>query len=69
MPATDAVTPWGRMILSLIVGLLALSFFLALGGVFALVGPWIIFVVAQFVSKRSTLVFPFGAASGRRASR
>ena len=37
--AQDDVEGWGTMILSIAGGLLALGFFLALGGIFALVGP------------------------------
>jgi hypothetical protein len=41
--ADNDVEGWGTMILSIAVGLLALGFFLALGDIFALMGPWMVF--------------------------
>jgi hypothetical protein len=38
-----------------VVGLLALVFFVALGGVFALLGPWVIYMGVVSIRKRSGL--------------
>jgi hypothetical protein len=43
---------WGMMILSITLGLFALGFFLALGGIFALIGPWMVFAVAHLVRQK-----------------
>jgi hypothetical protein len=37
---------------SIVVGLLALWFFLAMGGLFALVGPWMIFAASHLVRQK-----------------
>jgi hypothetical protein len=54
--SADADEPWYLTIGSIVVGLLALSFFLWMGGVFALVGPCVIFaarlVITRQVKKR-----------------
>lgn len=54
----DAVTfsseakQWGYAIALPIVGLLMLYVFLFLGGAFALVGPWAIFIAARLITSR-----------------
>jgi|GEM_PF-4062326 len=50
--AQDDVEGWRTMILSIAGGLLALGFFLALGGIFALVGPWMIFAAIHLVRQK-----------------
>jgi hypothetical protein len=52
MVAEDNVAGWGMLILSIVVGLLALCFFLAMGGIYALVGPWMIFAVTHLVQQK-----------------
>ena len=52
MSAQDDVEGWGTMILSIAVGLFALGFFLALGGIFALVGPWMVFAAIHLVRQK-----------------
>ena len=52
LSAQDDVEGWGMIILSLVVGLLALGFFLALGGMFALIGPWMVFAAAHLVRQK-----------------
>jgi hypothetical protein len=52
MSAQDDIEGWGAMILSIAVGLLALGFFLALGGIFALVGPWMVFAAIHLVRQK-----------------
>jgi hypothetical protein len=52
MPAEGDVAGWGMLILSIIVGLLALGFLLAQGGIFALVGPWMIFALTHLVQQK-----------------
>ena len=47
------VKQWCVTLLVVIVGLLALCSFLLMGGVFALIGPWVIFVGALCIMKRS----------------
>ncbi len=49
--ADDEVEGWATIFLSIVVGLLALWFFLAMGGIFALVGPWMIFTSIHLVRK------------------
>jgi hypothetical protein len=55
-PSADADEPWYLTIGSIVVGLLALSFFLRMGGVFALIGPVVILaarvVITRQVKKR-----------------
>ena len=46
-----------------IVGLLALVLFLSLGGAFALIGPWAIFVATRVVTKRLGLESPYHEGS------
>jgi hypothetical protein len=48
----DDAEGWGMMILSIAVGLLALGFFLALGGIFALVGPWMVFAAIHLFRQK-----------------
>jgi len=52
MGAEDNVVGWGMLLLSIVVGLLALCFFLAMGGIYALVGPWMIFAVTHLVQQK-----------------
>jgi hypothetical protein len=52
MSADDDIEGWGVIFSSIIVGLLALWFFLAMGGIFALVGPWMILVVRHLVRQK-----------------
>jgi hypothetical protein len=52
MVAEDNGVSCGTLILSIIVGLLALCFFLAMGGILALVGPWMIFAVTHLVQQK-----------------
>jgi hypothetical protein len=52
MTAQDDVEGWGTMILSIAVGFLALGFFLALGGIFALVGPWMVFAAIHLFRQK-----------------
>jgi hypothetical protein len=55
VPATsaDADEPWYLTIGSIVVGLLALSFFLWMGGVLALVGPCVIFAVRVVITRQA----------------
>lgn len=46
------VRQWCYLIGLPVVGLLALVFCLWLGGAFALVGPWIIFIAVRVITKR-----------------
>jgi hypothetical protein len=48
----EAVEGWGTIILSIFIGLLALWFFLALGGLVALVGPLLILVVRYLLLQK-----------------
>ena len=43
---------WGYVIALPIVGFLILYVFLSLGGVFALLGPWAIFIAARLITSR-----------------
>ncbi len=52
--AQNDVQGWGTMTLSIAVGLLALGFFLAWGGIFALVGPWMVFAAIHLVRQKWT---------------
>ena len=52
-PFADADEPWYLTIGSIVVGLLALSFFLWLGGVFALVGPGVILAARVVISRQA----------------
>jgi hypothetical protein len=52
LSARDEVEGWGMIIVSIALGLLALGFFLALGGIFALVGPWMVFAAVQLVRQQ-----------------
>ena len=52
MLADDDIEGWGTIILSIVIGLLALCFFLAMGGIFALVGPWMILAVRHVVQQK-----------------
>jgi hypothetical protein len=45
----NELTHWCIDICSSVIGLFALFFFLAMGGIFALVGPWLILVVIHVV--------------------
>jgi hypothetical protein len=45
---------WSMILCAIILGVLALFFFLSLGGMFAVVGPWLIFVATVAMTKRST---------------
>jgi hypothetical protein len=48
----DELTHWCIDICSSVIGLFTLFFFLAMGGIFALVGPWLIFVVIHLVRQK-----------------
>ena len=52
-PSADADEPWYLTIGSIVVGLLALFFFLWMGGVFALVGPCVIFAARLVITRRA----------------
>ena len=52
MLADDDIEGWGAILLSIIVGLLALWFFLAMRGIFAFVGPWMILAVRHLVRQK-----------------
>jgi hypothetical protein len=52
MSTDDGIEGWGTIIFSILVGLLALWFFLAMGGLFALVGPWMIFAASHLVRQK-----------------
>ncbi len=52
MLADDDIEGWGTIILSIVVGLLALWFFLAMGGIFALVGPYMIFAARHLIRQK-----------------
>ena len=52
MSADGDIEEWGTIILSIVLGLLALWFFLAMGGIFALVGPWMIFATIHLVQQK-----------------
>lgn len=60
---THAVKPWCYVAGLPIVGLLALVLFLSLGGAFALIGPWAIFVATRVVTKRLGLESPYHEGS------
>jgi hypothetical protein len=51
-PFADADEPWYLTIGSIVVGLLALSFFLWMGGVFALIGPCVILAARLLISRQ-----------------
>ena len=46
------IKSWHIDVLIVIVGLLALFFFIALGGMFALLGPWVIYIGVLSMRKR-----------------
>jgi hypothetical protein len=48
----DEFKGWFVTILIVIIGLLALFFFLSMGSVFALIGPWIILAGTLLAAKR-----------------
>jgi hypothetical protein len=52
MSAQDELEGWCTIIFSIAVGLLALGFFLALGGIFALVGPWMVFAAIHLFRQK-----------------
>lgn len=52
-PSADADEPWYLTIGSIVVGLLALFFFLWMGGVFALIGPCVILAARVVISRRA----------------
>ena len=54
-PVTSQVSieSWHIDILVVIIGLLALAFFIAMGDVFALLGPWVIYMGVLSIRKRS----------------
>jgi hypothetical protein len=52
MSATGEIAELGILLLFILVGLLTLGFFLALGGLFAIVGPWLIFAVTHLVQQK-----------------
>lgn len=44
---------WHIDIVVMVIGLLALVFFIAMGGMFALIGPWVIYMGVLSIRKRS----------------
>ena len=50
--ARDDVTEWRTIILSIPIGLLTLGFFLAMGGICALVGPWMLLAAIHLVRQQ-----------------
>ena len=52
LSAEDDIEGWGAILLSIFVGRLALWFFLAMGGILALLGPWMIFVARHLVRQK-----------------
>jgi hypothetical protein len=52
-PSTDADEQWYLTIGSIVVGLLALSFFIWMGGVFALVGPGVILAARVVITMQA----------------
>jgi len=48
----NELTHWCIDICSSVIGLFTLFFFLAMGGIFALVGPWLILVVIHLVRQK-----------------
>jgi hypothetical protein len=48
---TNNVIQWGYAIGLPVVGILLLCFFLSLGGAFALLGPWAIFIAARLITR------------------
>jgi len=51
--ATGEIKQWCVILGTIVVGLLALGIFLVAGGVFAMIGPWVIFAGALVFAKRS----------------
>ena len=49
------VRQWCYIIMLPVVGLLALALCLSLGGAFALVGPWVMFIAVRVITKRLDL--------------
>jgi hypothetical protein len=47
------IKQWGVILVIIVVGLLALGILLVAGGVFATIGPWVIFAGALVFAKRS----------------
>lgn len=52
MSADGDIEEWRTIILSIVVGLVALRFFLALGGIFAFLRPWMIFATIHLVRQK-----------------
>lgn len=50
-----SIKSWHIDILIVVMGLLALVFFIAMGGVFALLGPWVIYMGVLSIRKRPGL--------------
>lgn len=52
LSAQQDVEGWAMIILPIPIGLLALGFFLALGGIFAIVGPWMVLAAAHLIRRQ-----------------
>lgn len=50
--AEDDSDDWRTIILATSVGFIALIFFLAMGGIYAVIGPWLLFIVTQLVRQK-----------------
>lgn len=48
---SNEVIQWAYVLALPIVGLLMLCFFISLGGTFAFLGPWAIFIVARLITR------------------
>ncbi|MDQ6645024.1 MAG: hypothetical protein M3Y76_11295 [Chloroflexota bacterium] len=68
-PHTDEVIEWCMVILPIVFGLPALYCFLAMGGVFATVGPWMIFGATILFSKRLKKNLPLSFLMFKRSMR
>ena len=53
VPSADVDEPWRLMIGSIVLGLLALSCFLWMGGVFVLIGPGVILAARVVISRQA----------------
>ncbi|MFL5628728.1 MAG: hypothetical protein ACJ788_24370 [Ktedonobacteraceae bacterium] len=47
-------TRWSMIICATILGILALFLFLSLGGMYAIIGPWLVFAGTVVMTKRSS---------------
>lgn len=62
--SSNAVQQWSMLIGLPLVGLLALAFLLSLGGVFAWVGPWLLFFGISRATKQETRLHETCVARG-----